>query len=297
VPAPLILAAGVLGSGADGAALLRGGLSEAEAYRIVVLLASMGIEARVGTTMQHDAGVYVPYENLDAARRVLADEPASTFAERDKEPLDVGLVAPRAWFGRGAVAVLGVMIVCAAVFVAALRDEDAGTRTSLLAFGAIDGARVRAGEYWRLLTAIFLHFDIGHLLANLGVLAIVGPPLAHQIGAVQFLLVFLVSGVGGNVASQLFMPTIALKAGASGAITGVLGALGGLSLRPERRVRRKAWQTLGALAAIYGFLVGFAATSDNVAHVGGLVTGLALGQVLKSAAPAGRSAVETGSGI
>jgi len=61
----------------------------------------------------------------------------------------------------------------------------------------------------------------------------------------------------------------------------VLGALGGLSLRPERRARRKAWQTLGALAAIYGFLVGFDVTSDNVAHVGGLVIGLALGRAAR----------------
>jgi rhomboid protease GluP len=151
----------------------------------------------------------------------------------------------------------------------------------LLRFGAIDSARVSAGEYWRLLSAIFLHFDIDHLLSNLAVLAILGPPLAHQIGAWQFLVVFLLSGVGGNVASQLILPTVALKGGASGAITGVLGALGGLSVRPERRVRRKVWQTLGALAVIYGFLVGFDATSDNVAHLGGLVVGLGLGALLE----------------
>jgi rhomboid protease GluP len=91
------------------------------------------------------------------------------------------------------------------------------------------------------------------------------------------LFVFLVSGVGGNIASQVLMPAVALKGGASGAITGVLGALAGLSLRPERRVRRRAWRTLGALVALYGFLVGFDATSDNVAHVGGLIVGIGLG--------------------
>ena len=261
--------------------LLCGGLSDAEANDIVVLLASMGIDARVEVDEpRQSVAVCVPEADLDVARSVIADELTPVAAERDGERADLQLVAPKAWFGRGAVAVLVVMVACVAVFVATLRGDDAGSRSSLLALGAIDSARVSAGEHWRLLTAIFLHFDVDHLLSNLGVLAIVGPPLAHQIGAWRFLLVFLVSGAGGNVASQLLMPVVGLKGGASGAITGVLGALGGLSLRPERRTRRKAWRTLGALAAIYGFLVGFDATSDNVAHLGGLLVGLVLGGVI-----------------
>jgi len=261
-------------------AILCGGLSEAEANDIVVLLASMGIDADVVADAHLGRSVSVREADLEAARVVVADELAPLPCEAGTSAAPARLVAPKAWFGRGAVAVLAVMAACVAVFVASLVGTDLGTRSSLLALGAIDSARVRDGEHWRLLSAVFLHFDVEHLLSNLGVLAIVGPPLAHQIGAWRFLLVFLVSGVGGNVASQVIMPTVALKGGASGAITGVLGALGGLSLRPERRVKRKAWQTLGALAAIYGFLVGFDATSDNVAHVGGLVVGLALGVVV-----------------
>jgi rhomboid protease GluP len=260
--------------------VLCGRLDEAEAGHLVVLLASMGIDAKLERDAHRGLAVWVPECDLDAARAVIADELAPVVGEEEARPGDVGLVAPKAWFGRGAIAVLGMMAVCVAVFVATLRGADTGTRSSLLRLGAIDSARVSDGEYWRLLSAIFLHFDADHLLSNLAVLAIVGPPLAHQIGAWRFLLVFLVSGVGGNVASQLIMPMVALKGGASGAITGVLGALGGLSLRPERRVRRKAWQTLGALAAIYGFLVGFDVTSDNVAHLGGLIVGLALGGTL-----------------
>jgi rhomboid protease GluP len=262
--------------------LLRSGLTDGQANQIVVLLASMGIEARLEADEdRRGLSVWVLDADLDAARGVVDGEQAATSAEPDVEPGDVGLVAPKAWFGRGAVAVLAVMAACVAVFVATLGTENPNSRSVLLRFGAIDSARVSAGEYWRLLSAIFLHFDIDHLLSNLAVLAILGPPLAHQIGAWRFLVVFLLSGVGGNVASQLILPTVALKGGASGAITGVLGALGGLSVRPERRVRRKVWQTLGALAVIYGFLVGFDATSDNVAHLGGLVVGLGLGALLE----------------
>jgi rhomboid protease GluP len=259
---------------------LCGGLSYAEAHDIVILLASMGIPARVEAGEPRGVEVHVPEQDLAAARAVVAEELTPVVADDARRVVDERIVAPKAWFGRGAVAVLVTMAVCVAVFVASLQGSDAGTRSSLLALGAIDYARVSNGEYWRLATGVFLHFDANHLFSNLAVLAIVGPPLAHQVGAWRFLWVFLVCGVGGNVASQLLMPTVALKGGASGAITGVLGALGGLSLRPERRARRKAWQTLGALAAIYGFLVGFDVTSDNVAHLGGLVAGLLLGRAV-----------------
>lgn len=271
------------GDGTQGGRVaVRRGLSDADANRIVVLLASMGIEATAELDEYRALGVYVSGSDLDAARHVLDDEPTLSGAERGTDAATPDLIAPKAWFGRGSVAVFAIMAACVTVFVTALRGADAGTRSSWLALGAIDAARVDAGEHWRLLTAVFVHFDVGHLLANLGVLAIVGPPLAHQLGASGFLVVFLLSGVGGNVASHLLMPAVALKGGASGAITGVLGALGGVSLRPERRGRRKAWQTLGAIAVIYGFLVGFSATSDSVAHVGGLVAGLMLGIALGS---------------
>jgi rhomboid protease GluP len=240
----------------------------------------MGISAALRPAMNQRADVYVDERDLHVARQVIADELSVIHAKHDAPPGSAKLIAPKAWFGRGAVAVLAVMAACVGVFFATLRGADAGTRSALLALGAIDSTHVADGEYWRLLSAVFLHFDAHHLLSNLGVLAVVGPPLAHQIGARRFLLVFLASGVGGNIASHLLMPTVALKGGASGAITGVLGALGGLSLRPERRQRRKAWQTLGALAAMYGFLVGFDVTSDNVAHLAGLCSGILLGAVI-----------------
>ena len=73
-------------------------------------------------------------------------------------------------------------------------------------------------------------------------------------------------------------PSLALKAGASGAIAGVLGALGGQALRP-RETRYKNWQVLGALAAVYGLLIGFGPGRDNTAHLGGFLAGLLLGRI------------------
>ena len=212
----------------EGDALLCGDLSEAQAHRIVVLLASMGLESVVDADAHGALAVFISSTHLDAARRVLSEEqhaPAAT-----ELPLDTHELAASEWFGRGSGAVLAMAAVCVAMFSLSLRGEDLGMRSHLLALGAIDRPHVAAGEYWRLLTAVFLHFDIGHLLGNLAVLVVVGPPLAHLVGPWLFLLVFLTSGVGANVASYLIAPTLGLKAGASGAIAGVLGALGGQAL-------------------------------------------------------------------
>ena len=263
-------------------ALLRTGLVEAEANLFVVLLAAMGIEAVLGAGEHGGLAIYVAAEHLDTSRRLLAEEAQRPFAYRRER--DTTLLAPqRSWFGRGSGAVVAVVFLCAALFVYLLGGEGEDARARMLALGAITSARLDAGEYWRLVAAVFLHFDMGHLLSNMAVLIVVGPPLAHLMGPWLFLFVFLASGVGGNVASYLIAPVGGLKAGASGAIAGVLGALGGQALGPQRRSRWKPWQTLAALAALYGLVIGFSPRSDHVAHLAGLLVGLVLGRVLRPA--------------
>jgi rhomboid protease GluP len=267
-------------------ALLRTAVDEREATRIVVLLAAMGIDA----TLEHDASgrvdVFVAPAEHDAAARLLAEQAADDdaghagerFAGAARTGDDPSLGAPQGWLGRGTWAVVTLMAGCVAMFMIIQDGATAGSRSRMLELGAIDYARIRAGEYWRFLTAVFLHFDVPHLLSNLSVMLIVAPPLAHQVGALRFVLVFLVSGVGANVVSHLLSPIVGLKAGASGAIAGVLGALGGVALRPGRPTRFRSWQRLGALAAIYGLLIGFGPGRDNLAHLAGLAIGLALGR-------------------
>jgi rhomboid protease GluP len=96
--------------------------------------------------------------------------------------------------------------------------------------------------------------------------------------------VYLATGVFGNVASQVFGNEGAIKAGASGAICGLLGALAGVAIATmaaaeNARERRPAWQTLGALVALFGMIVGFEPGRDHYAHVGGLVSGVVLGRL------------------
>jgi len=269
-------------------ALLRAGLDEPQSNRLMMLLSAMGVEGRLERDASGHLALYVRSDDLPAAARWLAEDDSERTAEREasgsqgnrglrSDAIDM----PAGWFGRGRAAVFAVGALCTAVFAASTQAPDAGTRSQLLRFGAIGYSQIRAGELWRLASAVFLHFDVAHLLSNMAALIVIAPPLAHQIGGLRFLVVFVAGGVGANVASQLLAPTAGLKAGASGAIAATLGALGGLQLRPNSHARFKRWQILGALAAFYGLTVGFGPGRDNVAHVAGVLIGIVLGRLIE----------------
>lgn len=245
---------------------------------ILALLGSQGIDA---AHRAPDGAILVAALDEAEARRILEGVDVSPLEEEpsgDPEPTVV-------WSRRGAGALAAVTLACLAVFWSTHLSGFAPSRTRLLEHGAISWSLVESGELWRLLSAVFLHFDGAHLLANLLTLALVGPPLAHHLGAGRFLLVFVLAGVGGNVVSHVLVPTVGLKAGASGAVAGLLGALAGQTLRPEFRGRFRRWQILGALGAVYALLVGVGPGRDNAAHAGGLIAGLVLGRIISPLPP------------
>ena len=150
---------------------------------------------------------------------------------------------------------------------------------SLLAFGANYGPLVAEGEYWRLLTSTFLHIGIMHLAFNSIGLLIYGMLLERIFGRLRFLLIYVASGLAGATVSFVVNP-IAISAGASGAIFGLLGALGATFLAGPTRANRRDFGGIVVLIAInlaFGFMV---PGIDNWAHIGGLVMGFALGMVL-----------------
>lgn len=248
------------------------GVPQSRMGEALALLGSEGIEAdyRPG-----DGAILVAPLDENAARRLL--EEVDLFEEEEPEQPPEPTVV---WSGRGASGLLAVAVACGAVFWSTHLSGAPPTRTRLLEHGAISWSLVESGDFWRLLSAVFIHFDGAHLLSNLLTLALVGPPLAHHLGAGRFLLVFVVAGVAGNAFSHMMFPTVGLKAGASGAVSGVLGALAGQTLRPEFRGRFRRWQILGALAAVYALLVGVGPGRDNAAHAGGLLAGLILGRLI-----------------
>jgi membrane associated rhomboid family serine protease len=181
------------------------------------------------------------------------------------------------WFGRGSWILFALSAACAAVFVAEEWAGGSETRTVLLRFGASRPAHVRAGEWWRLVTAIFVHIGPRHLLANVAALLVLGPALAAALGAGRFAFIYVLAGAAGNALSYLTAPSDMVSAGASGAILGVLGALGGQRIRFAASARYRGWQVVAALLAYLAIAVGAEPGVDTMAHLGGLGAGFVLG--------------------
>ena len=127
---------------------------------------------------------------------------------------------------------------------------------------------VASGQYYRLLTAAFLHGGVVHLLLNMYALYMFGPILEGALGRLRFTVLYLVSALGGSAASYAFSGQLQPSLGASGAVFGLLGAF----LVVNRRLGRDNSMIMVVLAINlgYGFLVPHI---DWRAHLGGLVTG------------------------
>ena len=130
---------------------------------------------------------------------------------------------------------------------------------------------VANGEYYRLITSAFLHASAIHLLFNSYALYFVGPRVDAIVGRLRFGVLFIVSAFGGSVVSYLTHPLASASVGASGAVFGLFGA----TYVVLRRVRGDTRQITGLLVLnlALGFLLPFI---NWQAHLGGLVTGVAL---------------------
>ena len=143
---------------------------------------------------------------------------------------------------------------------------------------------VHQGQWYRLITAAFLHASPSHLVFNMLTLAIVGSPIEAELGRARFVALYLVSALGGSVASYLLSNPGQIGVGASGAIFGLLGAYFAIA-------RRQRWDTSAILALIVvNLVIGFASTTiDWRAHIGGLVTGTVVGFVMSRSRSRSRS--------
>lgn len=139
------------------------------------------------------------------------------------------------------------------------------------------------GEYYRLLTSMFMHFGIRHLINNLLVLFVIGDNLERAIGKVRYLILYLLSGVGANVLSMfLGMKDYGkvVGAGASGAIFGVIGGLLIVVIKNQGRLENLQSRQL-VIMILFSLYFGFTSTGvDNIAHVAGLILGMLFALVL-----------------
>jgi membrane associated rhomboid family serine protease len=146
-----------------------------------------------------------------------------------------------------------------------------GVNSSIYRNGFLYAPYVAQGDWWRLMTAAFLHYGMFHLLLNMLGLYWFGSLLERRIGSGRFLLLYIVSGLAGSAGALVVSPTSA-TVGASGAIFGILGA--GLVLERQRDYVFGG----SALGVIVANLVLTFAWSGNISvggHIGGLIGGAA----------------------
>ena len=163
----------------------------------------------------------------------------------------------------------------------------------LIRWGARLNPLIEGGQWWRLLTPMFIHIGLPHLLFNMWALRNLGDFVERLFGTRRFLALYLATGLVGNISSFFFFPTV-LAAGASGAIFGVLGALVGFIVRRRHAIPppmlahlRNSSLSFIALNLAFGFMV---SGIDNSAHLGGLISGMLLGWVLAPAPARGGGA-------
>ena len=134
---------------------------------------------------------------------------------------------------------------------------------------------IEAGEWWRGLTAAFLHGGTMHILFNMYFLYIFGPRLERQVGSVAFSGIYLASAAGGSLATYLFGPSNSLSVGASGALFGLFGAWLYAAYRQRGSAAGSAmFNQLGVILLINMALPLFIPNIDWRAHLGGLATGI-----------------------
>ena len=147
---------------------------------------------------------------------------------------------------------------------------------TLVDFGAKFSPLIAMGQWWRLVTAGFLHGGLLHILMNSWVLFDLGASVEELYGPSRMLVIYFVANVGGFYLSALWAPGPSV--GASAALFGLIGAMIAVGVR-HRSALGDAVKGLYIRWAIYGLLFGLLPGVDNAAHVGGLATGFVMAYI------------------
>ncbi len=167
-----------------------------------------------------------------------------------------------------------ILVVLVVIFLAEVRVGALASREAIVAMGALARERVAAGEYWRLLTAPWLHGGVDHLVGNGIALFILGMLCEAAFGRAQFVLLYVLSGLAGSLGSLAV--SVGPSVGASGAIFGLQGAAIMLFrlYRDRLLVRDRRVGFVLLVWAIYSIAGGLMQPFiDNGAHIGGAVGG------------------------
>jgi len=220
----------------------------------------------------------------EAAQRGETDDVQPVMAPPWARSESTGMVVTQVIFGINAAVFLGMILAGVSV--------TNPTGQQLIPWGANFTALTLGGEWWRLLTCVFVHSGIIHIALNMWCLWNLGALAESLYGHATFAVVYLVCGIGASLTS-LWWHTNILSVGASGAVFGIAGALvASFYLGEFAGPSMLVGNTLRSVVTFVGYNLLFGAVSgrtDNAAHVGGLVTGLILGAAIAKVAP-GREA-------
>ncbi len=163
---------------------------------------------------------------------------------------------------------------------------NGGNNSSLLYFGAQLGTLVSNGQPYRMVTSMFLHGGMLHILFNSYALYYFGMITETIYSSSKMFFIYMVSGITGNILTQIFYPNV-ISVGASGAIFGLVGLLFSAGLRKDTPVHlsRVTGTALLPMIAINLFL-GFTFPGiNNMAHIGGIAAGFLLGFLIPPRPP------------
>jgi rhomboid protease GluP len=165
------------------------------------------------------------------------------------------------------------LVLMALVYVLQILTEILFLQDLPAAWGMKINLAILEGEYWRLVTPMFLHGSILHLGFNLYALYILGSRIERFFGSFRFLLLFLIAGVTGNLFSFFFTPAASL--GSSTAIFGLLAAEGVFIYHHRELFGNRSQVALRQIiqVAVINFLIGLSPGIDNWGHLGGLIGG------------------------
>lgn len=183
-----------------------------------------------------------------------------------------------------AICTVALIVINIAVFFILTMFGDTEDAVFMLQHGAMYEPYIIEGhEYYRIFTCLFLHFGITHLLNNMVLLGALGWNLELEIGKVRFVIIYFASGIIGNIVSLFYNLTLeqpAVSAGASGAIFGLMGALLYVVIANRGRLGRLSGRGM-LVMVILSLYFGLTSTGvDNLAHIGGLVSGFLLAVLL-----------------
>ncbi|WP_442597599.1 rhomboid family intramembrane serine protease [Neobacillus sp. D3-1R] len=139
---------------------------------------------------------------------------------------------------------------------------------------------VADGEYWRLVTPIFLHTGFTHLLFNSFSMVLFGPALERMIGKGPFIMIYLLAGIGANIATFFLQPLTYMHVGSSGAIFGLFGFYLAITTFRKEMLSHENSQLIMTIAVL-GLIMTFLQPNINItSHIFGLISGFLLGYIL-----------------